>query len=115
MVDVDPASDGLARARRLGLQASAGGVDWLLEQRPRPDVVFDATSTGGHVANAPDMPAPGSARWISAAVNLDVNPGQRIDRTSPSAKQPARCSTTQLAGDPASLASSNAQHACRPQ
>jgi acetaldehyde dehydrogenase len=53
MVGIDPASDGLARAARLGVPTTANGVDGLLAMPNFGDIklVFDATSLTAHHTN----------------------------------------------------------------
>jgi acetaldehyde dehydrogenase len=53
MVSIDAASDGLARAARMGVPTTADGVDGLLAMPNFADIrlVFDATSAGAHRAN----------------------------------------------------------------
>jgi acetaldehyde dehydrogenase len=54
MVGIDPDSDGLARAKRLGVPVTADGVDGLIAMAGFDDIaiIFDATSAKAHVANA---------------------------------------------------------------
>lgn len=53
LVGIDPASDGLARAARLGVPTIATGVEGLIasELFADIDIVFDATSASAHVRN----------------------------------------------------------------
>jgi acetaldehyde dehydrogenase len=50
MVGIDPASDGLERARRLGVATTSAGIDGFVAMPEFADValVFDATSAGAH-------------------------------------------------------------------
>jgi acetaldehyde dehydrogenase len=59
VVGIDPNSDGLRRAREAGLDTSAEGVDWIVQNADRAAFVFDATSAYAHRASAPKLLAAG--------------------------------------------------------
>jgi acetaldehyde dehydrogenase len=89
MAGIDPASDGLARAARLGAAVTADGIDGLLALPCFDEigVVFDATSASAHVANvkalAPydvrvvDLTPAALGPFVVPAVNLDAHRNAR--------------------------------------
>lgn len=56
MVGIDPNSDGLARAKRLGIETTYEGINGFLERKDIVDevsIIFEATSAKAHLQNAP--------------------------------------------------------------
>ncbi|MGD9530687.1 MAG: acetaldehyde dehydrogenase (acetylating) [Pseudonocardia sp.] len=85
MAGIDPGSDGIARARRLGVETTVDGVAGLISH-PRFDeiaVVFDATSASAHAANAAalapfgkvlvDLTPAALGPYVVPAVNIDAH------------------------------------------
>ncbi len=89
MVGIDPRSDGLARAARLGVPAIATGVTGLLEHPDFADIdiVFDATSAAAHLTNDAalresgvrviDLTPAAIGPYVVPSVNLDKDLGHR--------------------------------------
>lgn len=69
MVGIDPESDGLKKARELGLKTTAEGVDGLVPhiRRDGIQIVFDATSAYVHAENSRKVNAEG-------AMMIDLTP-----------------------------------------
>ena len=69
MVGIDPESDGLKRAREMGIKTTADGVDGLIPhmQADGVQIVFDATSAYVHAENSRKVNAEG-------ALMIDLTP-----------------------------------------
>jgi len=85
MVGIDPNSDGLARAKRLGIPVTHEGVDGLLAMPNFTDIeiVLDATSARAHIANAAAL-APHGKKLIDltpAAIGPLVIPTVNLDES----------------------------------
>ena len=82
---IDPASDGLARAREMGFAVGDEGVERFLDEHPDVDVVFDATSAHAHVEHAPALAERGvrsidlTPAALGPAVVPDVNLDDHLD------------------------------------
>ena len=85
MAGIDPASEGLARARARGFGAGADGVERFLDDHPDLDLVFDATSASAHAEHAPALAARGvrcidlTPAALGPAVVPDVNLDEQLD------------------------------------
>jgi acetaldehyde dehydrogenase len=85
MAGIDPASEGLARARARGFAAGADGVERFLDDHPDLDLVFDATSASAHAEHAPALAARGvrcidlTPAALGPAVVPDVNLDEQLD------------------------------------
>lgn len=83
LVGIDPESDGLARAARLGVATTAGGVEGLIDLPgfEEIEIIFDATSAKAHVHNAGNL-APFGKRLIDltpAAIGPYMVPAVNLD------------------------------------
>lgn len=89
MVGIDPASDGLARAQRMGVAATSDGIDGLVAMPDFADIriVFDATSAGAHARHNEvlqkhgvqviDLTPAAIGPYVIPSINLD----EKLDAT----------------------------------
>ncbi|MED0709018.1 acetaldehyde dehydrogenase (acetylating) [Aneurinibacillus aneurinilyticus] len=85
MIGIDPLSDGLQRAREMGVEVIDTGVDGFLARSELADIVFDATSAKAHHVHAEKLKAAGkitidlTPAAIGPFVVPPVNLGEHLD------------------------------------
>jgi acetaldehyde dehydrogenase len=70
MIGIIPESDGLARARAEGVETSHDGIDYLVKNPDKAQIVFDATSAKAHVRHAKTLRELGK-------IAIDLTPAAR--------------------------------------
>lgn len=70
MIGIVPESDGLARARGLGIETTHEGLQYLVDHPEKAEIVFDATSAKAHVRHARTLSQLGK-------VAIDLTPAAR--------------------------------------
>lgn len=91
MVGIDPSSEGLARAKKMGLKTSSSGVDGLIPHmaEDRIQIAFDATSASAHAKNSREVIAHGAMMidltpaaigpYCIPPVNMDKHLGKELN------------------------------------
>lgn len=79
---IDPSSEGIARAKEMGIVTSAEGIQAIVSD-PSIKIAFDATSAGAHLKHAPmlkeagifaiDMTPAAVGPYVVPAVDIDIN------------------------------------------
>ncbi len=86
MIGIDPASEGLARAKEYGYATIETGLKGFLEQPDLADIVFDATSAKAHIRHAKMLREAGKIAMdltpaaVGALVVPSVNLKEHLDK-----------------------------------
>ncbi|CUU05131.1 acetaldehyde dehydrogenase [Candidatus Kryptobacter tengchongensis] len=89
MIGIDPSSDGLARAKRLGIETTYEGIEGFLKRKDvveQVKIIFEATSARAHLQNAPIYEELGkiaidlTPAAIGPYVVPPVNLGEHLDK-----------------------------------